>query len=249
MELPRHLWIVRHGQSAGNVALEVAEAGGHHFIDVSPRDADVPLSPLGERQAAALGRWFAARDADERPTVLRSSPYRRAADTMRILADAAGLGSLPARTDERLREKEFGALNRMTRAGIVATMPEQAELRKTLGKFYYRPPGGESWCDILLRLRSLWSDLRREHAGESVLLVCHSVVTLCFRLVVEELDEAQILAIDAANDVANCSLTSYIAAADPGCAPRLELEHFNFVAPVEEAGEAVTRAPDAPRPK
>ena len=247
--LPQRLWLVRHGESAGNLAWRVAESRGEHLIEVSPRDADVPLSPLGERQAAALGRWFAARPAEERPTVVLSSPYLRAHETTRIVLETGALGQVPWLVDERLREKEFGALNRLTKAGIQATMPEQAELRQTLGKFYYRPPGGESWCDILLRLRSLWADLGREHAGQRVLLICHSVVTLCMRYLVEGLSEKDILQIDSGNEVANCALTSYVARSDPDGRAALALETFNFVAPLEEAGEAVTREKDAPLPK
>jgi probable phosphoglycerate mutase len=246
---PARLWIVRHGESAGNLAWQTAEAMGHHMIDVNARDADVPLSPLGERQAAALGSWFARQPPDQRPNVVYSSPYQRAYETARIVLAAGHLTEVPFFTDERLREKEFGAINRMTKAGILATMPEQADLRRTLGKFYYRPPGGESWCDILLRLRSLWSDLRRDHGGERVLLVCHSVVTLCFRVLVEGLGEADILAIDAAHDIANCALTSYVANPDAPGPAQLTLETFNFVAPLEEAGQPVTRQPDPPRPK
>ncbi len=55
---PDVLWIVRHGERAGNVARDAAEAAGHALIDIETRDVDVPLSSLGERQAAALGQWF-----------------------------------------------------------------------------------------------------------------------------------------------------------------------------------------------
>jgi probable phosphoglycerate mutase len=239
--LPSRLWVVRHGESAGNVAWSRAESAGEHWIDVTARDADVPLSDIGERQAAALGAWFAEQPESDRPTVILASPYARAHRTAQIVGEAIGGAVL---VDERLREKEFGALNRMTRAGIVALMPEQAELRKTLGKFYYRPPGGESWCDIALRVRSLWQSIRLDHPGERVLLVCHTVVTLCFRYVVEGLDEAGILEIDASSDVANCSVTAYVCESK-----KMVLERFNFTAPVAQAGEPVTRGPDAPRPK
>jgi probable phosphoglycerate mutase len=249
VDAPARLWIVRHGESAGNLAWREAVDRGLHRIEVSARDADVPLSPLGERQARALGEWFAAQPVAERPTVLLSSPYRRAADTMGIVAAAAGLGAVSTALDERLREKELGAINRLTRAGILATMPEQAELRQTLGKFYYRPPGGESWCDVLLRLRSVWADLRRDHAGENVLVVCHSVITLCARHMLEGLSEAETLAIDAASDIANCALTAYVVGEAAGGRPRMILERFNFTAPLSDAGEPVTREPDAPRPK
>ena len=47
---PQQLWIVRHGQSAGNVARDSAEAARLPLIDIAERDIDVPLSPLGEQQ-------------------------------------------------------------------------------------------------------------------------------------------------------------------------------------------------------
>jgi broad specificity phosphatase PhoE len=52
---PDIIWLVRHGESAGNVARNEAEASGQLFINVVQREIDVPLSELGERQAAALG--------------------------------------------------------------------------------------------------------------------------------------------------------------------------------------------------
>src|SRR4051794_3320262 len=45
---PERLWIVRHGESAGNVARDAAQAAGLARIAVEGRDVDVPLSPLGE---------------------------------------------------------------------------------------------------------------------------------------------------------------------------------------------------------
>ena len=59
------------------------------------------------------------------------------------------------RTDERLRERDFGAFDGMTGAGIREQYPDEAKRRDLLGKFYYRPPGGESWADVALRVRSL----------------------------------------------------------------------------------------------
>lgn len=67
---PTRLYLVRHGESAGNVARDRAEAAGLPTIDIEGRDVDVPLSALGERQSRALGRWFRARDEAERPTVV-----------------------------------------------------------------------------------------------------------------------------------------------------------------------------------
>ena len=52
---PNILWVVRHGESAGNVARDAADAAGHSEIDIDIRDVDVPLSRLGEEQSRTLG--------------------------------------------------------------------------------------------------------------------------------------------------------------------------------------------------
>ena len=49
---PDTLWVVRHGESAGNVARDAADAAGSAEIDIEFRDVDVPLSRLGEEQSA-----------------------------------------------------------------------------------------------------------------------------------------------------------------------------------------------------
>ncbi len=222
---PSELFIIRHAQSAGNVARERALASGAHFIELAMRDCDVPLSELGERQAAALGRWC-ARHLEPIDAVV-SSPYVRAQETAAIALRAAGW-TVPLEVDERVREKEFGTLDRMTHSGIEQRYPEQAELRRVVGKFYYRPPGGESWTDVILRLRSLVETLTREHAGRRVAIVSHQVIVLCFRYLLEQLTEAQLLAIDAAGDVANCAVTTY---ALDRASNRLVLQGYNVVAP------------------
>lgn len=244
---PDVLYIVRHGESAGNVAREAALLAGEREIDIGVRDVDVPLSKLGEQQAAALGRWFAAMPDDEKPNVVLTSPYLRARHTASIVAQAAGLSedAYSLVVDERLREKEFGVLDGLTKVGIQAYHPDQAEFRRLLGKFYHRPPGGESWCDVILRLRSAIEMISREYCAERVLLVSHSVVVLCMRYLLEHMTEEQILTIDRAEEVANCSVTLY--RYDDDAYPRgmLRLELFNFVAPLEEAGAPITSKPDA----
>lgn len=238
---PQTLWIVRHGQSAGNVARDLADQAGHERIDITDRDVDVPLSPLGEAQSAALGRWFA--DRPVRPDAVLASPYLRARHTAELIREAGGVpADLPVCSDERLREKEFGILDGLTTAGITASFPEQREFRRLLGKFYHRPPGGESWCDVILRLRSVLDTIALHHAGQHVLIVAHQVVVLCLRYILETMEEAEILRIDAEADVANCSVTEYAFDPAAGGWGLMRLVRYNDASAVAEV--AVTRAPD-----
>jgi broad specificity phosphatase PhoE len=198
--------MVRHGESIGNVAWRAAETDRLDEIEVGLRDADVPLSDTGRRQAAALGRRLAAMPPGERPTAVYSSPYVRAAETARIAL--AEIGDPPIRFDERLRDRETGVLFALTARGIAARYPEEAARKRLTGKFYYRPPGGESWADVALRLRSVLSDIERDHPDGRVLVVAHDAVVTLTRYIVERLTEQQVLQIERTL-VPNASLTMW----------------------------------------
>jgi broad specificity phosphatase PhoE len=245
---PQTIWIVRHGQSAGNVARDEAEAAGLPLIDIATRDIDTPLSALGEQQADALGHWFGQLPPDQQPNVVLCSSYVRARRTAEIAMQAAGidLDDITFNADERLREKEFGILDRLTKFGIVQKYPELHEQRTHVGKFYFRPPGGESWCDVILRLRSVLDTISREYRRERVLIVGHQVIVNCFRYLFERMDESQILEIDRVADVPNCSVTSYEFDPARGKNGKLVPSLVNFVAPLREAGAPVTAEPDVP---
>lgn len=244
---PQEIWLVRHGQSAGNVARDAAEAAAGLLIDIAERDVDVSLSSLGVEQSHALGAWFGSLSEDERPNVVLHSPYVRAAETARIIIEHMGHPPMLAmQVDERVREKEFGILDRLTTLGINHKYPELYQQRQHVGKFYFRPPGGESWCDVILRLRSVLDTITREYCGERVLIVGHQVTVNCFRYLLERLDEARILAFDRAGDVPNCSVTAYRFNPDLGKHGKLELHLTNFVAPLEAAGTQITVQKDVP---
>lgn len=241
---PSTLWLIRHGESAGNLARDAARAAGHDQIVLDQRDADVALSDLGHRQARSVAHYFAAMPQAGRPQVILASPYVRAVQTAEALRSALATDDRPLTIcrDERLREREFGILDTLTSAGIRSRFPDQAVARELLGKFYHRPPGGESWCDVILRLRSALDTISLHHPDRRVVVVGHQVVVLCLRYLLEGLNEQEILDIDADGDVANCGVTEYRLAPDREA---LELVRYNYVAPLLEEGTPVTSAPDA----
>lgn len=206
---PQTIWLVRHGESLGNVARREAENNCAKVIASPHREPDVDLSPMGIEQSHALGRWFSGNG--ERPTIIYSSPYKRTSETARILTEISGIKEegIGIKYDERLRERELGVFDCLTKTGAIEKFPELCDLRERWGKFYFRPPAGESWADVIVRLRSfIETDLSRLE-GERVLIVTHEVIVRCFRYILEGFTEQEILAIDAASDVKNGGITSY----------------------------------------
>ena len=86
-ESHHQIWQVRHGETEWS-------ASGRHT-----GRTDIPLTPTGERQAAALGRLLAKRPF----ALVLSSPLGRARETCRL----AGYGDVAVITDD-LREWDYG---------------------------------------------------------------------------------------------------------------------------------------------
>jgi len=86
-ESHHQIWLVRHGETEWS-------ASGQHT-----GRTDIPLTPTGERQAAALGRLLAKRPF----ALVLTSPLGRARETCRL----AGYGGDAVITDD-LREWDYG---------------------------------------------------------------------------------------------------------------------------------------------
>ncbi|MFJ4076479.1 histidine phosphatase family protein [Curtobacterium sp. NPDC089991] len=203
----QEIWLVRHGESLANVAAARAEAAGEDVIDVEYRDADVPLSPLGESQSRSLGQELADRGIDDVPVALWVSPYLRAQQTIEIALGAGGLAEPDRRVDERLRDRELGVLDLLTLRGVRNRYPDEERRRQWLGKYYHRPAGGESWADVMLRLRSALVDVERIESTERLVVAAHDAVVMLVVAVCLDLDEPALLEFARTHAVANASLT------------------------------------------
>jgi broad specificity phosphatase PhoE len=89
---------------------------------------------------------------------------------------------------------------------------------------------------VILRLRGVLDTMVREYSRERVLIVTHQVIVNCMRYLLERMDERQILEIDRAGDVPNCSVTSYAFDPAKGRQGKLVLQLVNLVAPLEVTG-------------
>jgi probable phosphoglycerate mutase len=225
MSVVAELILVRHGQSLSNVAFPAADAKGLLEAEVSGRDAEVPLTEVGESQAAAVGVWLAALPAELVPQVVITSPYLRARETWRIAAETSGLDLPVPATDDRLVDRLLGDLEMLTRAAVARQFPDEAARRAETGEYRYTPPAGESFADIEMRLGSFLADLHRDHAGERVIVVAHDAVVLMMRAVIEGLAWDQVIAMERAEgSVRNASISQFVERDG-----RLELARYNAV--------------------
>jgi 2,3-bisphosphoglycerate-dependent phosphoglycerate mutase len=238
----RELILVRHGQSEGNVAAEAADRDSLPEIDVPARDPDVVLSETGRGQATAVGRWIAELPEDERPGIVWTSPYRRARETAEIALDVCGL-ELDFRVDERLRDRDMGITDALTAAGIRERYPEEADRRSWLGKFYYRPPGGESWADVAFRVRSVLTDLGSTERESRVLITAHDVVLLLFCYVAEGMDEEAVLHRSKTDGLRNASICRLVR--DEERPTGWTVTAYNEAGHLREQGVDVTDQPGA----
>ncbi|KQY58270.1 phosphoglycerate mutase [Aeromicrobium sp. Root495] len=235
------LWIgaVRHGESVANVAASSAARDGLDLIDVAEREADVELSELGRRQAQALGRRLRGLPTSDRPGLALVSPFLRARQTAELALEGM---DVPVRVDERLRDRDLGVLDLHTAQGIRSTFPDEAERRRRHGKFYYRPPGGESWTDVALRLRAVLREVEQDRPADRVLVVAHDVVVTLLRYVLEEVDEPTLMAEAARTPIGNASLSSWVRTPE-GWARELfnDVEHVEAEADAEPTSEEPRR--------
>jgi probable phosphoglycerate mutase len=133
----------------------------HRFSGLS----DEPLSAEGTRQVMAAARRLATGTHID---AIVSSPLKRAAATTAIVADELGL---PAVTDDDLRETDFGEWEGLTLAEIQRRDAEAVTAWQHDPD--QAPPGGESFTATAERVRRGCERIRRQHRGETVLVVSH----------------------------------------------------------------------------
>ena len=157
------IWLARHGETTWNVA-------GRYQGRL-----ESTLTPLGERQAAALATSFVARAERAEPVPERaySSPLLRCTATARPSAEALGLRVEP---DDRLIEIGHGTWEGRYREDIAREDPELYRLwREEPARVAFE--GGETLADVLARWRTLAPDLARER--RHTLVMTHDAVLRC----------------------------------------------------------------------
>jgi broad specificity phosphatase PhoE len=186
-------WI-RHGQSAGNLAAKQAKESGALRLDIPWATHDIPLTGEGIIQAQNIK----CPEAD----MVFTSPLFRAEQTMHLALP--GLQFFVK--DSRLIDKESGVFDKLSIKGMQELYPEQWDERMRKGKFFHRPTGGESWLDVVVRVKAFMDTWTGRF--DSVLVFSHDVTILCAVYVALEMSPDEILDYQKTNPVLNGSITS-----------------------------------------
>ena len=145
---------------------------------------DVPLNTEGCGQAIRCGeilRDLFLRDR-RAPQDLAyvSSPLVRARETMELMRATLGLEPAGYSVDARLAEIAFGEWEGLTYAEVLAR-DQDVVARRESDKWGFLPPGGESYAQLTVRMRSWHETVDRDtvvaaHGGTARALIAHLAI-------------------------------------------------------------------------
>lgn len=188
MSLPLDLILVRHGQSEGNVAKRLSEKGDNNaYALLNERHTrSLRLSKRGQVQSVTAGKWLINEFSKDGVAFDRfiTSEYVRSMETAALL----GLPNATWFRNFYLTERDWGDLE---------TCPEDARAEKfgdamrmrLIEPFFWRPPNGESFAGLCLRLDRVLLTLHRECSEKRVIIVCHGEVMRAFRVLIERMPQ------------------------------------------------------------
>jgi 2,3-bisphosphoglycerate-dependent phosphoglycerate mutase len=178
------IFLVRHGESLGNLDERAYGQFGDH---------NVPLTRWGHRQAIGAAEAIAShlKTLAEVPQLqIWYSPFLRTRQTKDALLSVLSPDLIgKVREDYLLREQDFGLFTEIydhaeQRQKFPDEFEKWARLRNNSGKFYARPPDGESRADVAQRMRLfIQTTLHDSRDGDdTVVIVGHGVTNRAFEM-------------------------------------------------------------------
>ncbi len=211
MAMPKNLFLVRHGQSEGNLVRRQFETTNNEsffsdeFLDL--HESQYKLTELGVTQAKKAGQYLKDNHFVAFDRMLVSN-------NVRAMQTAAHLDIKNAlwMIDFNTRERDAGLFNTMAPSKRDAQYADQQKFYNTQ-PFLYRPPQGESMADVCERIKIVLGTLARECDGKNVIIVCHGHVMRGFRIMLERMSLQKsnelLLSQEAWARIPNCSILHY----------------------------------------
>lgn len=238
MTLPLDLVLVRHGQSEGNAAKRLSEAGDHSAYSEAFRrrhSGSYRLTDVGREQARQTGDWLRSILCTEHGfDRCYVSEYIRAKETAALL----GLPGATWFTDPYLTERDWGDIDIAPENERQERFGKALEMRE-IEPFFWRPPNGESFMTLCLRVDRVLHTLHRECGDKRVIMVCHGEVMRAFQVRLERLSQARfrelVLSEQPEDRIHNCEVMHYTRREPHGS--HQQLPHLGWVRKVRPAEE------------
>lgn len=174
-------YLMRHGESEANV---------DHTLYQRKLDEKIELTKEGIEQAKEAGRFLSKQFSGDKVRIW-TSPFLRAKQTTDIIYDIMSLSDVEEIDVEEsifLSEQQFGLFSGLTKEQTEEIHPEESEefykFFNSGGKFWARPPGGESMFDTSIRVKLVLNDIKSKNRSEefSNLMVCHGTIIRVMRM-------------------------------------------------------------------
>lgn len=172
----KRIFLIRHGESTQNAK------------EITPDifDGDAHLTALGCQQAYEAGvflkNYIEQHNISLDNALLWESPYVRTEETSAEIRKNLRISKVYQ--DPRLIEKDFGEFNNVWYDDWKNVNPHAAEVmsvrsKSMRGKFFERPPQGDSPLDVYMRVSSFLETISRDDY-ETLFIVAHGVVIRVF---------------------------------------------------------------------
>uniref|UniRef100_A0A7S4UHH6 Fructose-2,6-bisphosphatase n=1 Tax=Paramoeba aestuarina TaxID=180227 RepID=A0A7S4UHH6_9EUKA len=168
-EREMEVWLTRHGQSQYNTESKI---GG-----------DSALTQRGEKFAVLLGPW-----ANSHVEMVWTSTLKRSIQTAEHV-------SLPTEQHKELDELDVGTMDGLSYDEVQEKHPKEFLDRKD-NKYLYRYPQGESYKDVVDRLKPLINQMLNLKQVGRLLIVCHQAVLRCLYGIILQKKEEEIPFLD-----------------------------------------------------
>lgn len=157
------LLLVRHGETEWNVQ------------KIIQGRKDSKLTAKGRRQMFLVIKKLLKYKID----VIFTSPLGRTIKSAECIAERLGCS---LEVDKRLIQKSWGVVEGLKREEVARKYPESGygingEIVDLKKRYYFLPPGGESWNDVYKRVKSFTKYLEKEYSDKNVLIIAHRPIS------------------------------------------------------------------------
>lgn len=176
------LYLIRHGETDWNRAQRYQG------------QRDIPMNDTGRAQARRNGTVLKDTLSAAAELDFVTSPLSRAIETMQILRGAMGLDAMAYRTDAQLLELHYGHWEGHL-ASTLADVDPVGVAAKARNPFAWRPTGGESYSDLMGRIKTWLTTLECDTVA-----VTHGGVSRVARGAVLNLDVSEVPTLEVPQD-------------------------------------------------